>query len=363
MEKKAQMMLFSFLAYYDFLQSDTDELESNLRDMLLSVKQYLNFSDISWGPVANKGIEILTNALLYAVRNENSESEEYTIVIRGTNPFSLQSWLFQDMNVAGLVPWSRQSQFAAAESGYISKATDTSLSIHKNMQSGGNTILEWLDGVIDQSSGKPVKLNICGHSLGGVMATTFALWLSDELEGRGKIERVDMQVFAYAAPTAGEGVYVHYLNRKMEGRYWSFRNYYDLVPHAWKESEVKSVLPDIYGALTMNDTERKLYDVLSGNIRGLQYEKLRNEVDVPSEILDFFSSDYLVQAAAQHVFPYLAYSFRYSPIVTLEVLMVDILRTLIRDAEWLWNILFGSDQLQSQPEMKVNEMLLSQIRR
>jgi triacylglycerol lipase len=328
MEVSKQMVLFSFLAYYDFYQPDVKRLEDNVTSMLKSVKTMLKFSEISWGPIAYKNNEYLSDSLIYVVKNKNlSKEEEYTIVIRGTNPFSLSSWLFQDLNVAGLTPWSRQLPSATTSCSYISKATDTSLHIHKNLTSNGQTVLCWLNSVID-STDKNIHLNICGHSLGGLMATTFALWLHDELSASEKINRVDMQVYAFAGPTAGNDVYVEYLNTKLRLKYKSFENKYDIATHAWEEDDMKSKLPDIYGDITMNNAELAIYNKLVANISGLTYKKIGNIENIDSHVFEIRSTDYIVQAIYQHVIPYLSYSLKDKKILTLALVIKIIIQIL-----------------------------------
>ena len=55
-------------------------------------------SEFVWGPAISLGSNDITDAAMFIVKNHENESdeEEYTISIRGTNTFSLSSWLCQD---------------------------------------------------------------------------------------------------------------------------------------------------------------------------------------------------------------------------------------------------------------------------
>jgi hypothetical protein len=338
MNYKGEMMLFSFIAYYDFLQPETKVLEDNVSAMLETMKEHLKFSEVSWGPCGNKSKEILTDSLMFVVKNNNKHIDEYTLVIRGTNPLSIQSWLFQDLNVAGMVPWSRQSLHTKSTTAYISKATDTSLSIHKNLKSNNKTILDWTLSIIDVPNSKKIKLNITGHSLGGLMATTLGLWLTDELNGINKGDLVDLKIYAYAGPSAGNNEYRDYLDKTIGNNYSSINNYLDIVSHVWEENDVCK-LPNIYGDLKMSDLENKVYEYIRDNIIGMNYSKLGNVIPVESKIINDFTQDYFIQAGVQHIIPYLEYALKRSPLISIEVfgtLLFDIIRDLISDFESIW---------------------------
>ena len=306
MKTETRMTLLSYLAYCDFYQPNCDKLAKNLTKMLLSVKEELTFSGIAWGPVAYKGDEVFSESLIYVVKDIAAGGEPaYTLVIRGTNPVSLVSWIFQDLNVAGQTPWSRQSTHTISNSSYISKATDTSLGIHKALTSGGKTVLDWLTLVIQENAGRKIKLNVCGHSLGGLMSTTFALWLHDELAYQELLDRVDLRVYAFAGPTAGNGAYAAYLKESLGDRYTCYVNDYDIAPCVWSEAGMER-LPGIYGdEITMNGFEEKLYALLCLQVQNLDYTAPGNASGIPSTPNGKLGDGYILQAIYQHVFPYL----------------------------------------------------------
>jgi pimeloyl-ACP methyl ester carboxylesterase len=345
MNDDARMLLFAFLAYYDFYQPSVERLQENLAAMLKPLALPLGFSGISWGPAAHKGDGLLSDALMYAVKHPRLDGgAEHTLAIRGTNPLSIPSWLFQDLNVAGLVPWSRQSTRDVPSGAYISKATDTSIAIHRGLSSGGVSVLDWLVGLLRAPGDAPVRLNVCGHSLGGLQATTFALWLRDQAAALGLDSRLELKIYAYAGPSAGNDGYAAYLDAQLGGRYASYDNYLDIATHVWQEDEVYGILPGIYEGIPMNDWEKSAYRGLRDNIRGLRYKKLGNRVDVPSGLIGGLPADYLVQAAAQHVVPYLDYAFAREPAlcgVVLADVVVAIVLDLLKDLIELLEKIFG----------------------
>jgi len=354
MNTNAQMLLFSFLSYYDFLQPDTERMEENIKAMLLSVKESMQFSEISWGPAAYKNKAILSEALAYAVKNRRSDGkDEYTVVFRGTNPLAIQSWLFQDLNVAGQTPWTRQSEQAESSCAYISKASDTSLEIHKQLQYQNTTLLEWVCNLIKNADGAKIKINICGHSLGGLISSTFALWLTDELDAMDMLNMIELSVYSFAGPGAGNSEYAEYLNTKIGSNYTAVNNDLDIAPLVWKESDMYDVLPGIYGDIRMNEIENDLYTVLCRNVFRMDYQTLKTNTAIQSEIFKDIPPDYLVQAGFQHVLPYVLYAFEKEPIICTDVLInmvIQIIKDLVKDVTGSWEAVKG---ITKEDEQKV----------
>ena len=340
MNVQAQMMLFSFLGYYDFYQPDTERMEENIKAMLLSVKESMQFSEISWGPAAYKNKAVLSEALAYAVKNRRKDGKnEYTVVFRGTNPLSIQSWLFQDLNVAGQTPWDRQSVHTESASAYISKAADTSLQIHKQLQYQNTTLLEWICSLIKNADGSKIKINLCGHSLGGLMSSTFALWLTDELAAMDMLDMVELSVYSFAGPGAGNSEYAEYLNTKIGGGYISINNNLDIAPLVWKEANMYDVLPGIYGDIRMNEIENGLYTALCRNIFRMDYQTLETGTVIHSEVFKDIPQDYLIQAGLQHVIPYLLYAFENEPLICTDVvinMIIQIIEDLVKNVTGDW---------------------------
>jgi hypothetical protein len=325
MKTSSQMAFFAFLACADFYEKDTAALEKNVADILMSVKEELKFSEISWGPVARKKwYETRSDALAYIVKNENGGPiNEYTISIRGTNPFSFSSWVFQDLDVGKLRKWAHQSPRTASKDAAVSRATDRSLGIHKKLASGGNTILKWLLEVLSSAPGGRIKLNVCGHSLGGLMSTTFALYLHDELRGRKLSEKVDLNVYAFAGPTAGNAPFAEYSDSSLGAQYTCYRNPFDIATHVWVESDMTSVLPAIYEPeIGMKAFESDILEHLSGKVAKLGYAQLPRSEAVPSLVVDHIPfRDYLAQAGYQHVVPYVEAVYKDAPDLTKEILL------------------------------------------
>jgi len=326
------MTLLSFMAYADFWQADPVTLQNNVRIALNTVQEELGFTSICWGPVAHKGKELFTDSLAFVLEHPSSNGiPEYTIVIRGTNPVSLNSWLFQDLQVAGMTPWQRQSPCSASGNAWISKATDTSLAIHKSLIDPvfELSILAWLAQTISQSPQQRIKLNLAGHSLGGLMSATFANYLLDELSARSLHDQLDCSVYAIAGPTAGNQAYADQLKLVLRGQYLRIANPLDVATHVWVENDMNTVLAGLYSSkgIHPNDWESAALAKLAAEVRGLGYTQLDHTREIPSDIFRLFG-DYLLQAAYQHVFPYLNWAIVPGSIKLLEKIIAIIFNLL-----------------------------------
>ncbi|MCP4137649.1 MAG: lipase family protein [bacterium] len=332
MNTYVQMTLLAYFAYMDFWNTDCAALEKDLTDTLLSVKEDLEIDEISWGPVAHKqDIQIFTDSLVYIVKNSGNDAPaEYTIVIRGTNPVSLFSWIFEDFTVGGQTPWYRQSPHTKAKHAYISKASDTSLAIHKNLKYNGQTILSWLTTTLAGLPGKNMKLNVTGHSLGGTMTPTLALWLYDELAAQGLEKNVDINIHSLAGLTAGNEAFVEYTDFIFGNKLNRYANHLDVATHTWIEHAVADLLPVIYSPkVVLNEIETDILNFFSEQVRALGYTQPGIDVPIESAVFDhLLFKNYTLQAIYQHVVPYPRAAYKEAPHTIIKII-ATILKDLI----------------------------------
>jgi pimeloyl-ACP methyl ester carboxylesterase len=78
---------------------------------------------------------------------------------------------------------------------------------------------------------KPDTLYVVGHSLGGAMATTIALYLQQQVSA-GKLSIASIQPYTFAAPTAGDATFAAWFDKQFPGAVCTY-NKYDVVPTAW----------------------------------------------------------------------------------------------------------------------------------
>ncbi len=77
---------------------------------------------------------------------------------------------------------------------------------------------------------KPDTLYVVGHSLGGAMATTIALFLQQR--PRPALSITNVLPYTFAAPTSGDATFAAWFDKQFPNAVCIY-NKYDLVPNAW----------------------------------------------------------------------------------------------------------------------------------
>lgn len=224
--------------------------------------------EIVWGPF------IYTFGVCFAkyqdngmfVARQKSDPQKYVVAIRGTNGKAILDWLFEDFNVFHLNYWDGQEALNAK----ISEATQTGFSILKKAHSCGpkfgqadNISLE--NFFKRQLNNGPIHITFTGHSLGGALAPTLALYFQErQLQWKTKY-KATISCTAFAGATAGNAQFAKYSN-KMFGDKNAIRrihNCYDIVPHAWDKNGLEKI-KTIY---TKENTDGKVNIKLNWKLR------------------------------------------------------------------------------------------------
>jgi hypothetical protein len=108
----------------------------------------------------------------------------------------------------------------------------------------GSTLRDFLATITQQ----PVDIAVVGHSLGGALAPTLALWLADTqgfLSHWDPHRNATLSVLPTAGPTAGNHEFAAYSGKKLGERLTPYYNTLDVVPHAWHKAMLEQI-PDLY---------------------------------------------------------------------------------------------------------------------
>jgi hypothetical protein len=195
-----------------------------------------------WGPVIGQYKRDRNVAMIYIAKD--SLTNRYTVAVRGTNPFSLVSGWFEDLVVWEKEYWKKLSPGTLSQDAMISEATFNSLGIHLELRHRGLTFYEFLK---TQMLTQKITVNFTGHSLGGLLAPTLALWFYENLtpEYRDKIEKIG--VFSIAAPSAGDHHFTSYIdqvfseNPLFQGQTFYYRNVCDVTVNIWHTEDMKKI--------------------------------------------------------------------------------------------------------------------------
>lgn len=241
-----QMLGLSYLTYYGFglTGSDEDNATQIAQDIQQALPKWPVLSQawkLVWGPgVFAFEDAVFDDNLMCAFQNKNDPSQ-YAVAIRGTDPLSISDWLIEDFNILPMDVWPYAKPDKLTPK--ISKSTATGLYHLQQLVApegtpgAGETLLTFLQKNLTEGD----SICITGHSLGGALAPTLALWLKD-IEEHALAENLKISSIAFAGPTAGNKDFAKYIDQRLENgnlqRVW---NDLDIAPYGWQTGQMKKL--------------------------------------------------------------------------------------------------------------------------
>jgi hypothetical protein len=246
---------------------------------------------------------------------------DYYLAIRGTNPGNLAEWIFQDFWVGDMIAWDKvpyEGNIPPTAAPFpdipaISFGTNIALTILMNLRDklSEKKISAFLQDLTDLGDEPAQKINIfiTGHSLGGVLASTFHLFLHEKWQSYVTTRnKPDFYSYAYAGPTAGNRQFAGHF--KLLGEFSKrFANNLDVAAKVWNPLDMQ-MLPELYrqaGIVMPGLINKLLDDIAIPAIQNKDYAQIGILQEIPSQIVPRFNH-YLTQMVYQHLIPYL-YAF------------------------------------------------------
>ena len=115
---------------------------------------------------------------------------------------------------------------------------------------GGLDLLSFLKAQAAEGA-DALEVVVTGHSKGGALAPTVALWLVETLDSRDPEERWDprqraqVSCHAFAGPTPGNAAFAERIDRRLGKQHHHVRNMNDLVTRAWQVDDLAGI-PSLY---------------------------------------------------------------------------------------------------------------------
>ena len=212
---------------------------------------------LCWGPViysfsppsVPSGREI-DNLMFVA---QDGTNPHYAVAIAGTDYKSLWDWILEDLLVKETKAWPCRNPPSPAPR--VSLSTFIGLDILRHASpkgttplgqpfpGTGQTLLQFLASVPQD---EPITVSTTGHSLGGALAPTLALYLKDELAQWNRSGNATVSPYAFAGPTPGDGAFAAYFQTQFPNGMSRIWNGLDIVPHAWDVPQLQEI-PTLYG--------------------------------------------------------------------------------------------------------------------
>lgn len=242
---------------------------------LESLKGPLGPWELVWGPGV---LQVLPGAVpantMFVARHQ--QTRELFISIAGTNPFSAYAWLAEDFAVSETRAWGYGN---APEGVATSKATLVGLRALQGMVPppgipGENTTLaEFLQADFDEQS-EPVTITVSGHSLGGALSPTLALWLLETQKEWDHRMRADISVYAYAGPSPGNTDFASYIDHRLGENMHRIFNPLDVVTHAWDVADLVELKALYTPDISRDALWDNAVDFLIATTNGIVYQQL-----------------------------------------------------------------------------------------
>jgi triacylglycerol lipase len=250
-------------AYTGSVATIEPALTTDLNNHLTAMTTEIGSWEVVWGPAV---YELPTsnrpdNTMYVARGNGQPGFPNLVVAIAGTNPYSLFDWLVEDLLVTPQIPWPSGKPFSLERR--IALGTFIGLSALQTLKPGaaqpgaGTTLKEFLATQVSA----PLSLAITGHSLGGALSPTVALWLHDVQKEWDPAGHASLSVLPAAGPTAGNQAFANYSDAQIGAEVTRLHNPLDIVPHAWTTSDLQQ-LPTLYApAIPTSDLLNDLVDL------------------------------------------------------------------------------------------------------
>lgn len=244
------MLTLAFIADEGLLirKSECDaerELSVKIANHLKTMAPVKDNWELVWGPCVYKFplIAKYSDNMVFVVQSTQDRSK-YVLALSGTNPYEITDWVFEDFLVASTASWAFGNPPPGTK---ITHSAALSLSILQSLKpchgiAGDDMrLLDFFNRTPNIS-----ELTVTGHSLGGEMASTAALWLADTQGVSWDMQKqAQVSAYCYAGPTAGNSAWANYFHQRLGDNAHRIWNRLDVVPHAWQLSDMKEI-PNLY---------------------------------------------------------------------------------------------------------------------
>ena len=181
-------------------------------------------------------------------------------------------------------------------------------------------LLSFLARTVEQSDGG-LEVVVTGHSKGGALSTTVALWLADTQGTAGWIpeeERWDPQheaevsCYSFAGPTAGNAAFAAHYDAVIGERCHRVFNALDVVPHAWEAEDLMRV-PGLYdppikpppgmgrlAELIVRETRELGYTQIGNRVRRLNPQQHPDKKLYPDQLVHQHLQAYISELGLSH---------------------------------------------------------------
>ncbi len=254
-----------------------------------SVLENMGKWEIVWGPgmLISRGY---IDFSVYIVKGNLNGHNQYVISIAGTNAGSIWD-ILADIVVFKQVEWKwgtppagEQPKIALGVYG----ALNAIIGIKPEIETGKNkTIKDFLcDEISHLPTGDTVDVVTVGHSLGGTLASTLALYLQDTKNEWDPREKSTIYTTPTAGFTAGNSDFAKYSDSRIgpnTDRIWNDK---DVVPRLWNAQDLESIRT-LYSPYINERVVDPIVDILEILANGNDYQQIQESHELNGWIQEF----------------------------------------------------------------------------
>ncbi|AIB15572.1 hypothetical protein ABAZ39_27270 (plasmid) [Azospirillum argentinense] len=275
--------------------------------------------DVVWGPgLVNAGFTNLVDTNVFYVVRDRRDPTRYVIAIRGTNPLSIYSILNQvsAVNEQELWPvedlprrkWPRVSEGVANTLKHLKRVR-----AQKGVPGAGLTLVDFLKQEVAACQ-SPLAIHTTGHSLGGTMSATVAMWLR-ELQGcEGSLStrwdpkaRCTIHSTPIAGFSPGDKRFAQHFDSAIGGTCDRLYNSLDVVPHTYAAEDMnyaKSIYEPMIDAGFAFKAAIDMME-LQFTLSNINYRQVRDDTSALEGTLEPSQREFMAQMLWQHIEGYL----------------------------------------------------------
>jgi hypothetical protein len=224
-----------------------DRTFTELDAFLHAHPERLGVWEVAWGPcVYQVPMSCIADNTMYVARSVSEPSTMF-VCVAGTNPFSLFSWLFQDLHVHDTVEWPllpANLQLTSPGKPHIAHGTHQALQLLLKMKDlrTGKTLQEFLtDQMAQTPAADRADIAVTGHSLGGGLCQALTLFLADTAASWDPKGQASIRSYPIAGVSIGNGAFAEYYNQRVGATTTRISNSLDPVSLAWEYSNLKKL--------------------------------------------------------------------------------------------------------------------------
>lgn len=177
----------------------------------------------------------------------------------------------------------------------------------------GEDLLSFLSRTIEDAE-NDLEIVVTGHSKGGALSATAALWLADTQGGSEWVpedERWDperkatVSCYSFAGPTAGNAAFAAHSDAVIGDRCHRVANPLDVVTNAWQVEDLRGI-PTLYWPLIDPPPGMvRLAELIAAETQELGYTQIGNQVRLLRPALNAKKTRYPDQLVYQHLQAYI----------------------------------------------------------